>query len=143
MQSGQCGLGPTPTSWASNGLTDLLESAWIPLRGHWFCIQAIRCQRLATGCVCACVCVCFLFDECVSTNLILILLSWSQTTSMVFTLLTLRKTGKPMKLEYFLSIASTVDSLEYRLSSGLRRRTTDVPRPCCTEGRGMILSTPT
>ena len=34
VQSGQCGLGPTPTSWASNGLTDLLESALIPLRGH-------------------------------------------------------------------------------------------------------------
>ena len=60
-----------PTLWACEGQKDLSEGASIPLRGHWFCVRARRCRRLAAGCVC----VFFAFlDECVSTNFKMILL---------------------------------------------------------------------
>ena len=59
-----------PTLWACEGQKDLSEGASIPLRGHWFCVRARRCRRLAAGCVC----VFFAFlDECVSTNFKMIL----------------------------------------------------------------------
>ena len=60
-----------PTLWACEGQKDLSEGASIPLRGHWFCVRATRCRRLAVGCVC----VFYVFlDECVSTNFKMILL---------------------------------------------------------------------